>query len=94
MTDLFEPLQLGELVLSNRIILAPMTRSRSDANGVINEFAFTYYSQRANAGMIVTEGVNISPMSMRSSGRRDYGLRSRSRDGAPLWPRSTKQMDR
>jgi N-ethylmaleimide reductase len=63
MPTLFDPLKLGNLVLPNRIVLAPMTRSRARANGVINESAVTYYRQRASAGMIITEGVNIGPMS-------------------------------
>jgi len=63
MPSLFDPLKLGALVLPNRIVLAPMTRSRALANGVINESAVNYYSQRASAGMIITEGVNVGPMS-------------------------------
>lgn len=62
MPSLFEPVQLGSLVLANRVIMAPLTRNRAHADGVPSEFAATYYSQRASAGLIVTEATQISPM--------------------------------
>ena len=62
MASLFEPVQLGSLVLANRVFMAPLTRTRADANGVPSEFAATYYSQRASAGLIITEATQISPM--------------------------------
>jgi len=62
MVTLFEPVQLGSLVLANRIFMAPLTRNRAHADGVPSELAATYYSQRASAGLIVTEATQISPM--------------------------------
>ena len=62
MTTLFEPLQLGSLVLANRVFMAPLTRNRADADGVPGALTATYYSQRASAGLIVTEATQISPM--------------------------------
>jgi N-ethylmaleimide reductase len=62
MANLFEPVQLGSLVLANRVFMAPLTRNRADADGVPGELAATYYSQRASAGLIVTEATQISPM--------------------------------
>ena len=62
MPTLFEPAQLGSLVLANRVFMAPLTRNRADADGVPGELASTYYSQRASAGLIVTEATQISPM--------------------------------
>ena len=62
MATLFEPVQLGSLVLANRVFMAPLTRTRADDDGVPSEFAATYYSQRASAGLIVTEATQISPM--------------------------------
>jgi N-ethylmaleimide reductase len=53
---LFESVQLGELRLANRIVMAPMTRSRADANGVPGELHAAYYGQRSDAGLIVAEG--------------------------------------
>jgi N-ethylmaleimide reductase len=62
MTTLFEPLQLGPLALPNRVFMAPLTRNRADADGVPSELAVTYYTQRASAGLIVSEATQISPM--------------------------------
>ncbi|NQX89470.1 MAG: alkene reductase [Halioglobus sp.] len=55
--DLFTPLQLGSLALKNRIVMAPMTRSRADDEGVPTDIMADYYRQRASAGMIVSEGI-------------------------------------
>jgi 2,4-dienoyl-CoA reductase-like NADH-dependent reductase (Old Yellow Enzyme family) len=60
MTDLFAPLQLGALKLPNRIIMAPLTRARSDRDGVPNDLMATYYAQRASAGLIISEATGIS----------------------------------
>ncbi len=62
MANLFEPVQLGSLALANRVFMAPLTRTRADANGVPSKLAATYYAQRASAGLIVTEATQISPM--------------------------------
>ena len=62
MLNLFESVQLGSLVLANRIFMAPLTRNRAGADGVPGELAVTYYTQRASAGLIVTEATQISPM--------------------------------
>jgi N-ethylmaleimide reductase len=56
MTTLFDPLRLGELQLANRIVMAPMTRSRADACGIPTTEMTEYYRQRAGAGLIVAEG--------------------------------------
>ena len=64
MTDssLFDPLSLGGLTLRNRIVLPPLTRSRSAQPGDIpNELMATYYRQRATAGLMITEGTQIEP---------------------------------
>ena len=60
MTDLFSGYRLGELQLSNRIVMAPMTRNRATADGVPTPSMATYYAQRAGAGLIVTEGTQPS----------------------------------
>jgi len=57
---LFEPTKLGNLYLKNRIVMAPMTRSRAIGN-VPNELMAEYYTQRASAGLIITEGTSPSP---------------------------------
>lgn len=57
MADLFEPLQLGRLTLRNRVVMAPMTRSRAGAQDEPTEHVVRYYAQRASAGLVVTEGI-------------------------------------
>jgi 2,4-dienoyl-CoA reductase-like NADH-dependent reductase (Old Yellow Enzyme family) len=58
--SLFEPFHPKHLSLKNRIVMAPMTRARNP-NGIPNELNATYYQQRTNAGLIITEGTSISP---------------------------------
>jgi N-ethylmaleimide reductase len=58
--DLFDPFQLGPLRLKNRIVMAPMTRSRAGSDGVPAAITAEYYAQRASAGLIVSESTNIS----------------------------------
>ena len=55
--SIFAATQLGPYALHNRIVMNPMTRSRADADGVPTPIMATYYSQRATAGLIVTEGI-------------------------------------
>lgn len=52
---------LGKLQSANRVVMAPMTRSRADANGIVGELTVRYYVQRATAGLLITEATNISP---------------------------------
>ena len=61
-SHLFQPTQLGTLHLPNRMVMAPMTRARSTQPGDIpNALMAEYYTQRAGAGLIVTEASQISP---------------------------------
>ncbi len=60
MNPVFEPVRLGALDLSNRLVMAPMTRSRADTSGSPSALAAEYYSQRAGVGLIVTEGTQPS----------------------------------
>lgn len=58
---LFTPYQLADLTLNNKMVMAPMTRSRADNAGAIpNALMAEYYAQRASAGLIVTEGAPVS----------------------------------
>jgi N-ethylmaleimide reductase len=59
--DVFASYRLGDLTLKNRIVMAPMTRSRAVDGNVPNPLAVTYYAQRASAGLIVTEATQVSP---------------------------------
>jgi N-ethylmaleimide reductase len=58
---LFDRYVLGDIELSNRIVMAPMTRSRAAEKNTPNTLMAQYYGQRASAGLIVTEGVSPSP---------------------------------
>lgn len=58
--DLFQPCKLGTLTLANRIVMAPLTRSRALAGDVPGPLAVTYYTQRASAGLIISEATQIS----------------------------------
>lgn len=58
--------QLGSLTLKNKMVMAAMTRSRADQNGVVGELTVQYYTQRASAGMIISEGINISKQALGS----------------------------
>lgn len=60
MTTLFDPVSLGALNLRNRIVMAPMTRSRAGAGDVPTAMNAEYYRQRAGAGLIVSEGTQPS----------------------------------
>lgn len=57
---LFRPLDLPALHLPNRVVMAPMTRSRADFHGNVSPLAADYYGQRASAGLVVTEAIGIS----------------------------------
>ncbi|MBL1077032.1 alkene reductase [Nocardia sp. 2] len=59
MTGYFEPLTVGKIGLPNRLVMGPMTRSRTPA-GVVTELTARYYTQRAGAGLIISEATGIS----------------------------------
>ena len=58
---LFASCRLGDLELRNRLVMAPMTRSRATPEHVPTELMATYYAQRASAGLIISEGTSPSP---------------------------------
>lgn len=57
---LLEKTQLGDVNLKNRMVMAAMTRGRADINGVVGDIAIEYYSQRASAGLLLTEAIRIT----------------------------------
>ncbi|HVJ44195.1 MAG TPA: alkene reductase [Dongiaceae bacterium] len=59
-SNLFAPTSIGAIEVSNRIAMAPLTRSRAGMDGVHTPLAIDYYRQRASAGLIITEATNIS----------------------------------
>ncbi|MFF5422694.1 oxidoreductase, partial [Streptomyces misionensis] len=60
MTTAFDPIDLSGTRLANRIAMAPMTRSRAGEGGVATDLVAEYYTQRASAGLIITEGIQPS----------------------------------
>src|SRR6202012_4013768 len=60
MSELFTRVRIGRYTLPNRLVMAPMTRSRAQLNGTPGELAAEYYAQRAGLGLIVTEGTQPS----------------------------------
>ena len=59
-SDLFQPILLSGLTFANRIVMAPLTRSRAGSKGVPKQMNAEYYAQRASAGLIISEATNIS----------------------------------
>ncbi|MFL6601572.1 MAG: alkene reductase [Steroidobacteraceae bacterium] len=62
MPTLFDTLQAGDLLLPNRIIMAPLTRGRAGAARVPNALMARYYEQRASAGLILSEATSVTPL--------------------------------
>ncbi|KAF0852428.1 mitochondrial alkene reductase (12-oxophytodienoic acid reductase) [Andalucia godoyi] len=62
--SLFQSIKVGALTLPNRIVMAPMTRGRANGDGVPHPRMAVYYAQRASAGLLITEGVFISPQAV------------------------------
>lgn len=58
---LFDAYALGDLILANRVVMAPLTRNRAGAGLVPTDLTATYYAQRASAGLIITEAMQVSP---------------------------------
>lgn len=61
-SPLFEPVRIGGLALANRIVMAPLSRSRAGDGLVPSPMAVEYYGQRASAGLIITEATQVSVM--------------------------------
>lgn len=62
MPSLFDPIQLGDLHLPNRIFMAPLTRLRGTPDHIPTAMMIEYYTQRASAGLIISEGIPVDPM--------------------------------
>jgi N-ethylmaleimide reductase len=63
---LLESTNLGKITLKNKMVMAAMTRSRADINGIVGNLTAEYYVQRASAGLILSEGINISQQALGS----------------------------
>ncbi|CAI0940781.1 alkene reductase [Serratia ficaria] len=88
MNQLFTPVRIGSYVLPNRLVMAPMTRSRADDAGVPSELVPIYYGQRATAGMIITEGV--FPAAMGKGYVRSPGIETEAQIAA--WQKVTSEV--
>ncbi len=62
MATLLDPIQVGDLSLPNRVIMAPLTRLRGTVDHLPTAIQAEYYAQRATAGLIISEGTPVSPM--------------------------------
>lgn len=62
MPTLFDPIRIGDLELTNRIIMAPLTRCRAEPGRVPGDLMVEYYRQRADAGLIISEATSVTPM--------------------------------
>ena len=60
-SDLFDPVEFNSLKLKNRIALSPLTRARGTQDGHAGELQAAYYSQRASAGLLITEATAVVP---------------------------------
>src|SRR5688572_11136046 len=65
---LFATLKVGDLYLPNRIIMAPLSRSRAGISRIPNTMMTKYYSDRASAGLIISEATSVSPMGVGYAG--------------------------
>ena len=63
---LLESVQLGGNTLKNRMVMAPMTRSRANIDGIVSHITVLYYTQRVSAGLIISEAINISEQAIGS----------------------------
>lgn len=63
---LLQGIKIGDLSLKNSMVMAPMTRARAKNDGTVNESTNLYYTQRASAGLIISEGLNISEQAIGS----------------------------
>jgi 2,4-dienoyl-CoA reductase-like NADH-dependent reductase (Old Yellow Enzyme family) len=68
MPDLFDPVRIGAWTLPNRIVLAPLTRCRAGAERIPNSLMAEYYTQRASAGLIISEATSVTAMGVGYAG--------------------------
>jgi len=62
MPTLFDPVRIGAWDLPNRIVMAPLTRARAGTERIPNALMAEYYTQRASAGLIISEATSVTPM--------------------------------
>ena len=72
--NLFDPIQLGDLHLPNRVFMAPLTRLRGTVDHIPTPIIGEYYAQRASAGLIISEGIPIDTVAKAIEGSLCFGL--------------------
>lgn len=82
---LFTPVNVGAVRCANRIFMAPLTRLKADRNRILPPFAIDYYTQRAGAGLIVTEATGVCPTASGCDGAPDIW----SKEQTQMWKRIT-----
>lgn len=88
MTNLFDPLRVGDLNLPNRVVMAPLTRLRAGSTNMPNALMAEYYGQRASAGLLITEGVPVTPQGIGYAGVPGIW----SKDQVEAWKQVTKAV--
>lgn len=63
---LLEPIKIGNNILKNSMVMAPMTRSRANFDGIVGDSTILYYTQRVSAGLLISEAINISKQAIGS----------------------------
>lgn len=94
MDKLFTPFKVGDTELVNRVVMAPMTRSRATVGDTADELTAKYYQQRASAGLIITEGSQISVQGRVISLRPASITMHRLKGGKGLRTRSTTRVEK
>lgn len=88
MPNLFDSLRIGDLTLANRVVMAPLTRLRAGPTHTPNALMAEYYGQRASAGLIISEGVPVTPQGVGYAGVPGIW----SKDQAEAWKQVTKAV--
>ena len=88
MPTLFDPLRVGALNLPNRVVMAPLTRLRAGPTHTPNALMAEYYGQRASAGLLITEGVPVTPQGVGYAGVPGIW----SKDQVEAWKQVTKAV--
>jgi len=82
MASLLDPIQIGDIHLPNRVIMAPLTRLRGTSDHVPTQLMVEYYTQRASAGLIISEAFRLSRRALATRMYPVFGRRSKSRLGS------------
>ena len=82
MNSLLDPIKIGDIHLPNRVIMSPLTRLRGTPEHIPTELMVEYYTQRAGAGLIISEGIPVVRRALATRMCRGSGRRNKSRPGS------------